>query len=51
MGGGGCQGAAAGWQQVALQFKGVAVEGFHNTPDWDAKVGGGGEALGGRRPG
>lgn len=40
----------ASWQQVALQFKGIAVEGFHNTPDRDAEVGGGGKALGARRP-
>lgn len=32
-------GSPSSWQQVALQFKGIAVEGFHNTPDRDAKVG------------
>lgn len=38
--GAGCwAGSPGGWQQVALQFKGIAVEGFHNTPDRDAKVG------------
>lgn len=40
----------AGWQEVALQFKGITVEGFHNTSDRDAEVGGGGKALGAKRP-
>jgi len=38
------------WQQVAQHFKGIAAEGFHSTLDRDAKVGGSGKALGGRRP-
>lgn len=49
MGAAGCQGAQT-QGAAALQFKGIAVEGFHNTPDWDAKGSGGGKALGARRP-